>query len=163
MNWDAISAVGEVVGALAVVLSLLYLALQIRHSSKMAEDAAFRDVFSAVTVQFSAMTEGPNAEIILKGLVDFATLSGREKYIFDTQMACMVTLVESSFISNEAQFISDETMENWSFYLRPRYLAYPGWREWWGESKGVFIPEAQSWFDRQIDRADPSSDYWIIR
>ena len=30
MNWDAIGAVGEIVGASAVVLSLAYLAVQIR-------------------------------------------------------------------------------------------------------------------------------------
>ena len=32
MNWDAIAAVGEIVGAVAVVGTLGYLALQIRHS-----------------------------------------------------------------------------------------------------------------------------------
>jgi hypothetical protein len=34
MNWDAIGAVGEMVGALAVVVTLAYLALQIRASTK---------------------------------------------------------------------------------------------------------------------------------
>ena len=32
MNWDAISAVGEIVGAVAVVVTLVYLAAQIRQS-----------------------------------------------------------------------------------------------------------------------------------
>ena len=30
VNWDAVGAIGETVGALAVVLTLAYLALQIR-------------------------------------------------------------------------------------------------------------------------------------
>ncbi len=163
MNWNALGAVGEVVGALAVVLTLGYLAVQIRHSTKSAEDAAFRDVFSAVTVQFSSMLEGPNSDVILKGLVDFNGLTGREKYIFDGLMTSLITLVESSFISNEAQFVSDETMENWSFYLRTRYLSYPGWRDWWQETKQIYIPEAQSWFDRQLQRSDANSDFWGIK
>ena len=33
MNWDAIGAVGEIVGALAVVVTLIYLAVQTRHSA----------------------------------------------------------------------------------------------------------------------------------
>jgi RNA polymerase-interacting CarD/CdnL/TRCF family regulator len=37
MNWEAIGAIGEIVGAFAVVVSLIYLALQIRHSRKAAE------------------------------------------------------------------------------------------------------------------------------
>jgi len=38
MNWEAIGALGEVVGALAVILTLLYLAVQIRHSKKLLEE-----------------------------------------------------------------------------------------------------------------------------
>lgn len=34
MNWDAIGAIGEIVGAIAVVASLAYLAIQVRQNSK---------------------------------------------------------------------------------------------------------------------------------
>jgi len=42
MNWDAIGAVGEIVGAAAVVVSLIYLARQMRMSNKLARAEAFR-------------------------------------------------------------------------------------------------------------------------
>jgi heme/copper-type cytochrome/quinol oxidase subunit 1 len=34
MNWDAIGAIGEIVGAAAVVFFLIYLAVQLRQSAK---------------------------------------------------------------------------------------------------------------------------------
>ena len=37
MNWDAIGAVGEIIGALAVVVTLAYLAVQIRASTRETE------------------------------------------------------------------------------------------------------------------------------
>ena len=40
MNWDAIGAVGETVGALAVLLTLVYLAMQIRQNTKSVQAAA---------------------------------------------------------------------------------------------------------------------------
>ena len=40
MNWDAIGAIGEIVGAAAVVASLLYLATQFRASSREAKASA---------------------------------------------------------------------------------------------------------------------------
>jgi hypothetical protein len=40
MNWEAIGAIGETVGALGVVISLLYLATQLRHSSRTAKASA---------------------------------------------------------------------------------------------------------------------------
>ena len=38
MNWEAIGALGEIVGALAVVLTLAYLAIQVRHAKEEAAD-----------------------------------------------------------------------------------------------------------------------------
>jgi len=37
MNWEAIGAIGEIVGALAVLLTLIYLSIQIRQSVKLAK------------------------------------------------------------------------------------------------------------------------------
>ena len=36
MNWDAVGAIGEIVGALAVLLTLFYLSIQIRQNIKLA-------------------------------------------------------------------------------------------------------------------------------
>jgi len=38
MNWDAIGAVGEVVGAVAVVVTLLYVARQIRQANAQSQE-----------------------------------------------------------------------------------------------------------------------------
>lgn len=35
MNWEALGAIGEIVGALGVIITLGYLAIQIRHNSKL--------------------------------------------------------------------------------------------------------------------------------
>ena len=48
MNWEAIGAVGEIIGALAVVVSLIYLATQIRvqnSESRMAGNHAMSEGF----------------------------------------------------------------------------------------------------------------------
>ncbi len=44
MNWDAISAIGEIIGAAAVVISLLYLAVQIRDQNKEARLLAMHNM-----------------------------------------------------------------------------------------------------------------------
>ena len=37
MNWEALGAVSEIVGALGVIITLLYLAAQIKHASRISE------------------------------------------------------------------------------------------------------------------------------
>ena len=36
MNWEAISALGQITGAIAVVISVIYLALQVRGNARHA-------------------------------------------------------------------------------------------------------------------------------
>lgn len=43
MNWAAVSAVVEIVGAVAVVATLLYLAVQIRQTRQAGSDALYRE------------------------------------------------------------------------------------------------------------------------
>jgi hypothetical protein len=40
MNWDAIGAVGEIVGAMAVVVTLIYLAVQVRRGTSATQAAS---------------------------------------------------------------------------------------------------------------------------
>jgi len=42
MNWEAISAVGEVVGAIAVVVTLIYLAVQVRRGTSATQAASIQ-------------------------------------------------------------------------------------------------------------------------
>ena len=42
MDWNAVGAIGEIVGAIAVVTTLLYLSTQVREGNKQAELEGFR-------------------------------------------------------------------------------------------------------------------------
>ena len=46
MNWDALGALSELVGAVGVVVTLAYLAIQIRESNKMMRATAKQDMAS---------------------------------------------------------------------------------------------------------------------
>ena len=50
MNWEAIGAVGEILGALAVFASLIYLARQIRQNTQMMKSTV-RQQLAAVSQQ----------------------------------------------------------------------------------------------------------------
>ena len=60
MNWDAIGAVGEIVGALAVVATLGYLAIQIRSAHRTAADTNRQS--RATGVRDMMLTVATNAE-----------------------------------------------------------------------------------------------------
>ena len=80
MNWDAIGAIGEVFGALAVVVSVVYLATQVRKQTEEARLTASRDLASQLGDAIQTITEDDGfAEIWLKGVRDYEALPEKER------------------------------------------------------------------------------------
>ncbi len=79
MNWDAVGALAEVAGAIGVLLTLVYLAVQIRHNSASV-DASTED---GVTSGFNDINNviAADAELVrifTTGLEDPDSLSDQE-------------------------------------------------------------------------------------
>ncbi len=73
MNWLAISAVAEVVGALAVVATLIYLAIQMKHSTLAVNQAAQQSLVAELGASMDLLFSNPEgAEIWLKGIKSFS-------------------------------------------------------------------------------------------
>ena len=59
MNWDAIGAIGELLGASAVFASLIYLAIQIRGSTNQASAQMFQSAASEQSRVADSITGDP--------------------------------------------------------------------------------------------------------
>ena len=83
MNWDALGAIGEIIGALAVFLTLGYLAVQIRQNTKAVTASALDSSVNAVNAVRVAMFESAEvAAIYRKGLENPDELDDDEKVRF---------------------------------------------------------------------------------
>jgi hypothetical protein len=83
MNWEAIGAVGEILGAVAVVVSLVYLATQIRQNSRSVNIESERFLNESWnTIQRDLATDEGIADIINRGLNDYVSLAPAEKGVF---------------------------------------------------------------------------------
>jgi hypothetical protein len=79
MNWDALGAIGEVVGAIAVVVSLLYLAVQIRAQNRESQVAAAHEILAAFRGMQIPLQDPGLAELWEKAVMDFESLNGGER------------------------------------------------------------------------------------
>ena len=73
MNWEAIAAFGEVIGALAVVITLMYIARDIRQNSKSLSIATSSDLADNVDSSRSLVVEHRVSE----DLSVLASIAGR--------------------------------------------------------------------------------------
>jgi hypothetical protein len=69
VNWNALGAVGELVGALAVVVSLLYVARQIRQSTAATKAASFQSMTETmVHINTSVLLDAPTYDLMIRAL-----------------------------------------------------------------------------------------------
>ncbi len=89
MTLQDLANIGELVGGLAVVLSLVYVGLQIRQNTtavRLATAQAVHDNYAAWYTNLSA--DADLNQIVIKGLKDYSSLEETEKAQFiDTFMA----------------------------------------------------------------------------
>lgn len=80
MNWDAIGAIAEVVGVATILLSLIYVAVQIRQNNKIAQAEAERDLLHHWMLGLDSLVADKwTTEVFLRGLADFDSLTSVEK------------------------------------------------------------------------------------
>lgn len=87
MSWDAVGAIGEIVGAVAVVASLIYLATQMRQTNTLARAANFEAIGSRFSELWMEMALNPEWSEISRrwssrslSAEEFAGFSETEKF-----------------------------------------------------------------------------------
>ena len=116
MNWDAIGAVGEIIGALAVVCSLAYLALQIRNQNKEAQAAAVHQVIEGYRSSIRALQEPDMAEVWILGIDDFEQLDRAQKLRFNIYLTVTLRSFENAFYQWKQGKLEDDI---WDALLQP--------------------------------------------
>ena len=64
LNWEAIAAVGEILGAIAVLITLWYLSVQIRQSNKLAEAATYQSLGETTAAQWFEVARDPEFNVV---------------------------------------------------------------------------------------------------
>lgn len=130
MNWDAIGAVAELFGALGVILSLVYLATQVRSSGRMARQEAARSVIGKMGSVLAQMTaDHAVADIWIRGSQGLSNLEDEGEYV---QFSTMILSVFRTY--EELHFYRKDGVDwDWSGFDEQieDILATPGVKEWW--------------------------------
>ena len=132
MNWEAISAVSEIVGAIAVVISLIYVATQIRQNTKMMRSGAKQSLTE--TTQNLIYKAIDNSEEWVKLTTGDEPATPEE----DTRMSLLVRATLRGFESQCYQYEAGLLEENEWYALRTAIrdiCAWPGFNRYWEQLK----------------------------
>ncbi|MDA1369631.1 MAG: hypothetical protein O2971_02570 [Proteobacteria bacterium] len=131
MNWDAIGAIGEIVGALAVFLTLAYLAIQIRQNTRAVQAAANDSSVSNANAARQSMYENEQlAEIFLRASADPDSLDDVERLRFRLLVHNLLMSQSNNFAQSK---ITDLSLGPWEAQTEVimRLLRSPGGQWFW--------------------------------
>jgi len=150
MDITTLAAWGEFLGGIAVVVSLVYLASQIRQNSKLLRASAGSTLAQISLAQSAFQAQDSEmARIQLDGSTDRSTLSDVERRRFDALTHMQVKGNRHLFrfyrdgILSPQEWDSTKREMTWAFQL-------PGQRQWWKEWRDLFEEDFQQYIDGLI-------------
>lgn len=124
---------GEFVGAIAVVVTLAYLAIQIRQNNRQSRAEAHIAINSMASKLESEIRDDPTlASVVLRGNADWDRLAPQEQFRAHMWNLQEMKLTETYF-SLAQQGLLDEHLYEEREAHTARRLASPGMRKWWDE------------------------------
>ncbi len=126
MNWIALEAISSAIGAIGVIITIAYLAYQIRQNTHSIEGATEQSLMSLEKDVYVLIAD--NAAIFRKGSTDFDALNPDEAVQYANIVSANMSLLYSAYVQHKRKLISDEV---WDAYKRdivfqfqsPGYLA----------------------------------------
>jgi len=153
MNWEMLSAVGQLTTVLIGIPSLIYLAVQIREQTKERRQTAVH----ALTAQWGDLTKAVHDsvefnELYLRGVQSFSDLDGASQLRFSAFQTRFFHNVEEMYFSFCDGIL---TPPLWGEIERTisDFLAYPV-RQWWATLKHWYTEEFARFVDGIIARGD---------
>ena len=131
VNWEAISAIGQVGGAIALVISLIYVASEVRRNTRATHLAAIRSMHDAFNRWIQQIAEHPHlTEVYNRGIHDFESPEGTDLIRFFSLMHGAFRNHEEIYHLQAKGHLEEDVWRGWEAVIRD-INAYPGVQAWW--------------------------------
>jgi hypothetical protein len=138
MSLEDLGNIGEFVAAVAVVVSLIYLAVQIRQNTGSLRTSAYEHVATGAADLNARISESAElTKLVTLGGLDPDRLSPEERVRFMFLMFAIFGNLEFIFQQWQRGLIEPDAWDRWSQTIR-YYTWQPGVRSWWAIKPAPF-------------------------
>jgi hypothetical protein len=148
MNWDAVSAVAESVGAVGVVATLVYLAVQIRSNTRALRAATYDSFVSQFRDWNAPLRANPQLSAQFGTQIEeIETLDEESRKHATHVFFDFLKLAENLHYQYRMGMVDDSLWSGWDNFFH-HYLNAPGMVWYWERRKGFCDPAFREWVER---------------
>ncbi len=146
MNIQDLGAIGEIIGGVAVIATLIYLAMQIKQANVATHRNMYAQAATALSEYWLALAKDPELyESFTTMLRAPETLSEADRNRGYLVMDSYLSLMESYFLHNR-QYGEQLSQERWGRMLL-RLFDTPGGQEYWRRRRASFHADFAKYLD----------------
>jgi hypothetical protein len=143
MDWNEVSAISQLIGSVAVVFSVLYLAIQVHRSTRIAKLAAQDAAATALREVTKPFAENAElARIWRQGLENLDGLTAEDQARFFHSTYQFLKAYETIHFHHVYGLMDEQIWQGWVGLLR-HYIASPGIARYWGLRCDLFSDRFQ--------------------
>jgi len=152
-----LGSLGEFISGLAVVVTLVYLAIQIRHNTRAVRSSTHQDMIESSSRIAESISDNPDlGRIVLKADDDYDNLTTEERIRFEAYAERIFANFESVFYSYRNSMIEEDLWESWkSSYLDD--ISRDSIRRLWQKEHPPHLQDFMEFIDA-FYRKHPASD-----
>ncbi len=138
MTLNELGNIGEFVSSIGVIVSLIYLALQIRKNTDTERVSTYQSVVSDFGSLNRTMSSNPElSSLYVKAMEDFGGLRSDEKARVSQLFFASFHYFENMFYQNQKGYLEDDVWRGWK-RLMLTYHERPGFQIWWSVRRDVY-------------------------
>ncbi len=150
MNWEAIGAIGEIVGAAGVIATLGYLAIQIRQNTQSVRASAFQEAIrDAARITEHLVHDAELTRIFFAGRRDFEALTREERQRFAVYSTSVFRRYENIIYQARHSNLDPESWEGIREQMRYA-LSQPGTVAWWKGARNLFNRQLREFVEQEL-------------
>ena len=151
MDWDAVAAIGEIVGALAVVISVIYLALQVRENTRISTQNMVQEAIKDFARVDQLVATTPDlASIVVKGNEGIENLAPDQKLRFDGYYSSFFSVLEV-WHTQSRHIPADPEQDDTVRTMLNNRLAERGCQQWWRENRTEYPVGFRNWVEENAN------------
>ena len=146
MNWEMTSTIAEIIGAAGVIASLIYLAMQIRQSTKVSRAEMTKDLYLASRTAIMEIASNDNLAKISTEIRQFGDEDLMRRNMF---YQSFFRLYELQYNLKNQGLLDDDIARSYALIIQ-MWAKTIYFSDYWARHRGEFNEAFASYVDKQI-------------
>jgi len=159
MTLEQASYLAEIIGVFAVVISLIYVGLQVKQNTHVVRLNTVHNVAEGQRESNALMAaNGELCEVIFKGMQDIGNVSGAEKMRFYILIHVLFRPLEDAYFQYQEGALEEK---QWQALSRQfiNFIKLPGLLTYWEERKFMYSDDFQQFINNEVVPAPLTNDF----